>query len=205
LSAFHCIELVETPRFSDLLDEEVEDLLLDVEVNAASSHQLVFIARDGVDGALDSSFPLVELVRVFQLVVVVVEEQVLGWGLLGVSSSSCIVWWDESIVEWAALVIIVVVPVLLERRVLPWEWWRRRWSASAIGSPNSLGTWFLIGCLDLFFSFFDGKVLSQVVALALFFSFIHEVTWVGMVDAGSHVCSACLVVVCRTASSAWVK
>ena len=160
MSAFHCVELVETPRFSDLLDEEVEDLLLDVEVDAASSHQLVFIARDGVDGALDSSFPLVELVRVFQLVVVVVEEQVLGWGLLGVSSSSCIVWWDESIVEWTALVIIVVVPVLLERWTLSWEWWTRRWSASAIDSPNFLNMWCSFGCLDLFFSFFDGKVLG---------------------------------------------
>ena len=124
---------------------------------------------------------------------------------MGVDPSHCVVRWGCPAVEWVAFIVIVVVPVLLERWTLSWEWWTRRWSASAIDSPNSLTMWCLFGCLDLFFSFFDGKVVSQVVALALFFSFIHEVTWVGMVDAGSHVCSACLVVVCRTASSAWVK
>ncbi len=160
MSAFYCVELVETPRFSDLLDEEVEDVFLDVEVDVASSHQLVSVVGDGVDGALDSSFPLVELVGVFQLVVVMVEKQVLGWFVLGVSSSSCLVRWGNPVVEWAVFVVIVVVPVLLERWVLSWEWWRRRWSASAIDNPNSLNTWSLLGCLHLFVPFFDGKVLG---------------------------------------------
>ncbi len=74
MSALHCVELVEPPMLLDLLDEEVQNLLLDSEIVGSSAHQLVSVAVNGVDGTLDSSFPLVEFVGVFQLVVVVVEE-----------------------------------------------------------------------------------------------------------------------------------
>ena len=78
-----------------------------MEVDAASSHQLVSITGDGVDGALDSSFPLVELVRVFQPIVVVVEEQVLLWCVLRMGSR----WWGEPVVERAAIVVVIIVPI----------------------------------------------------------------------------------------------
>ena len=74
MTVLHCIQFVEPPRFSDLLDEEVQNLLLDMEVVGSSSHQLVSVAGNGVDGTLDSSFPLIKFVGVFQLVVVVVEK-----------------------------------------------------------------------------------------------------------------------------------
>ena len=104
-------------------------------------------------------------------------------------------WWGEPVVERAAIVVVVVVPIWLERRVLSWEWWGRRWSASAMGSPNSLNTLSLLGCLYLFVPSFDWKVLGWVETLAFFFFFVDVVIWSGVVDAGSHFSSACLVVV----------
>ena len=86
LSAFHCVELVETPWFSHCLNKEVQDLLLNEEVIGWSSYQLVSVTGDGVDRALDPSFPFVELVSVFQLVIVMVEEQVLLWCVLRMGS-----------------------------------------------------------------------------------------------------------------------
>jgi hypothetical protein len=68
---------------------------------------LVSVTGNGVDCTLDPSFPFVELVSVFQFVIVMVEEQVLLWCVLRMGSR----WWGEPVVEWAAIVVVIIVPI----------------------------------------------------------------------------------------------
>ena len=82
-------------------------MLLDEEVIRWSSYQLVSVTGDGVDCTLDSSFPFVELVSVFQLVIVMVEEQVLLWCVLRMGSR----WWGEPVDKGAAIVVVIIVPI----------------------------------------------------------------------------------------------
>ena len=82
-------------------------MLLDAEVVGWSSHQLVSVTGNGVDCTLDPSFPFIELVSVFQFVVVMVEEQVLLWCVLRMGSS----WWGEPVDKGAAIVVIIIVPI----------------------------------------------------------------------------------------------
>ena len=109
-------------------------------------------------------------------------------------------WWGEPVVEWAAIVVVVVVPIWWERWVLSWEWWGRRWSASAMGSSNCLDTLSLFSFLYFFVPSFNWKVLGWVETLAFSF-FVNVITWSGIVSTGSHSCSACLVVECVTLPS----
>ena len=68
---------------------------------------MVSVTGNGVDCTLDPSFPFVELVSVFQFVVVMVEEQVLLWCVLRMGSS----WWGEPVDKGAAIVVIIIVPI----------------------------------------------------------------------------------------------